>query len=380
LTVPPIDATCKAHGYAQTISAYLNHAANVMIAVCLCWIGAAVVSSVKVGGVNATLVQNVANSNTKNAIYAIPRSAAANELVEVTLNASNSQTFVAISFTDADQDVSTAFEGTTTATSTTTYITSTVAAGTTDRRVIMSLSVTGNVTVTPGSGQTMIDEDAAGTGGSDAKIHVNYEDNSAETVMDANLSTNPFSCCVSTALLPKGHFTVTDSAAGSDAVTIGQTLTDAAAGTDSVSIGIPVTDSAAGSETVTIGLPITDSAKAIDVVYRVRNETSLDGAELPHVSAINVEEPSVVQDLPVMDALPYRKQVGKEGRSVKIQGWTDSLTTLEILRGYADGEKHLFLLPTGDSMNVHVTDVRTPENVETYDRYDYEMDAVEVID
>ena len=70
----------------------------------------------------------------------------------------------------------------------------------------------------------------------------------------------------------------------------------------------------------------------------------------------------------------------KEGRSLRIQGWTDSLSTLETLRGYDDGEKHLLLLPTGDSMNVHVTDVRTPDNVENYGRYDYEMDAVEVVD
>ena len=81
-----------------------------------------------------------------------------------------------------------------------------------------------------------------------------------------------------------------------------------------------------------------------------------------------------------MDALPYRKQLGKRGRSLRIQGWTDSFSTLEILRGYADGVKHLLILPTGDSMYVLLSDVRTPENVENYDRYDYEVDAVEVVD
>lgn len=118
----------------------------------------------------------------------------------------------------------------------------------------------------------------------------------------------------------------------------------------------------------------------VEVAYRVQDETSIDAVALPHVLSLSIQEPSVVQDLPVMDALPYRKQRGKQGRRFTIRGWTDSLSTLETLRGYADGEKHLLMLPTGDSMNVHVTDVRTPEVVENYDIYDYELDALEVVD
>lgn len=118
----------------------------------------------------------------------------------------------------------------------------------------------------------------------------------------------------------------------------------------------------------------------IDTVYRVQDEVSIDTVALPHVQSISIQEPSILQDLPVMDALPYRKQRGKEGRRITIRGWTDSLTTLETLRGYADGEEYLLILPTGDSMQVHITDVRRPDNVENYDRYDYEMDALEVID
>jgi hypothetical protein len=118
----------------------------------------------------------------------------------------------------------------------------------------------------------------------------------------------------------------------------------------------------------------------VEVAYRVQDETSIDAVALPHVLSLSIQEPSVVQDLPVMDALPYRKQRGKQGRRFTIRGWTDSLSTLATLLGYNDGLDHFLILPTGDSMNVHVTDVRTPEIVENYDRYDYELDALEVVD
>jgi hypothetical protein len=65
---------------------------------------------------------------------------------------------------------------------------------------------------------------------------------------------------------------------------------------------------------------------------------------------------------------------------LKIQGWTDSLATLETLREYADGQKHFLLLPTGDSMYVLISDVQTPEDVANYTRYDYTITAVEAID
>ena len=146
--------------------------------------------------------------------------------------------------------------------------------------------------------------------------------------------------------------------------------------------GPAVSDSFALSDAASLEayVYVSEPVLLIEVAHRVQGEISLDGIALPHVLKISVEEPSVLQDLPVMDALPYRKQRGKRGRSLRIQGWTDSLATLESLRAYDDGEKHFLILPTGESMYVHVTDVRTPENVEDYDQYAYEMEAFEVVD
>jgi hypothetical protein len=159
--------------------------------------------------------------------------------------------------------------------------------------------------------------------------------------------------------------------------------TDTVTLTDAVSVEQILGDSFALTEadaTISAELYPNEGLLLVEVAYRVQDETSIDAVALPHVLSLSIQESSVVQDLPVMDALPYRKQRGKQGRRFTIRGWTDSLSTLETLRGYADGEKHLLMLPTGDSMNVHVTDVRTPEVVENYDVYDYEFDALEVVD
>lgn len=159
--------------------------------------------------------------------------------------------------------------------------------------------------------------------------------------------------------------------------------TDTVALTDAMSVEHILGDFFALTEadaTISGELYPDDDLLFVEVAYRVQDETSIDAVALPHVLSLSIQEASVVQDLPVMDALPYRKQRGKQGRRFTIRGWTDSLSTLETLRGYADGEKHLLMLPTGDSMNVHVTDVRTPEVVENYDIYDYELDALEVVD
>jgi hypothetical protein len=189
-------------------------------------------------------------------------------------------------------------------------------------------------------------------------------------------------------LFPTGliEISVTDSIAFSDSVaslTSQATITDTITLTEAPSIDQTLQDSLTLTEadaSVQAELYLADSMLLIDTAYRAQNETSIDDAALPHVQSISVQEPSVLQELPMMDGLPYRKQRGKEGRRITVTGWTDSLSTLETLRGYADGQTYLLTLPTGDSMIVHVTDVQTPEDVVNYDRYDYALTTVEVVD
>jgi len=181
--------------------------------------------------------------------------------------------------------------------------------------------------------------------------------------------------------------TISETGAATEAVAIREDLpvvADSGAGTEAVAVSesVPISDQGAGVETTTIvdNVTIHETGLGIDIVYHIQGELSLDEVSLPHVINVTIQEPSIIEDLAVMEALPYRSQLGKEGRRLIIQGWTDSLSTLEILRGYGDGQKHLLLLPTGDSMSILVGDVRTPENVENYDRYDYAIDAIEVVD
>jgi hypothetical protein len=180
---------------------------------------------------------------------------------------------------------------------------------------------------------------------------------------------------------------VSDSGTGDDSsIVIEEHLarTDSGTGSDSMTVEehVDPTDSGSGSETFSSvdTVLITEEGLGVDIVYLTQGEISLDGVDLPHVLVVNVDEPSVVQDLPIMDGLPYRRQVAKKGRLLRIQGWTDSLATLEALREYADGQKHLLLLPTGDSMSILVSDVQTPEDVTKYTIYNYTITAAEAVD
>jgi hypothetical protein len=52
----------------------------------------------------------------------------------------------------------------------------------------------------------------------------------------------------------------------------------------------------------------------------------------------------------------------------------------KTLRGHTDGEKYLLLLLRGETMYVHITAFRGPRTAENQEVYDYELDAVEVVD
>lgn len=171
---------------------------------------------------------------------------------------------------------------------------------------------------------------------------------------------------------------LTDAPAAEGAITVQDSLTLS----EIPQPGPAVSDSFALSDATSLEAYayVSEPILLIEVAHGVQGEISLDGIALPHVLTISVDEPSILQDLPVIDELPYRKQRGKSGRTLRIQGWTDALATLETLRGYSDGEKHLLILPTGDSMYVHIIDVLVPENVENYDCYDYTLVALEVVD
>lgn len=98
----------------------------------------------------------------------------------------------------------------------------------------------------------------------------------------------------------------------------------------------------------------------VEAAYRVQNQISLGSFILPHVQQIHVTEPTELDSKPVSSDLPVRIFLGKRGRTVEIEGWTDSLVALNQIREFADGSPRVLILPTGDGLSVFAVLVEDP--------------------
>jgi hypothetical protein len=147
---------------------------------------------------------------------------------------------------------------------------------------------------------------------------------------------------------------------------------------------VNVVDSGLATETILspIAVIVTDYAVAVDIAYRVQNELSIDGLPLPHVQGVTVREPTIVKTSPINDSLPKRRQIGKMGREMTVDGWAESLADLEAIKNIADGLDHRIMLPTGDGFMAHVIDadpLRNP-NDDFAGKYRYSLRIVERVD
>jgi len=106
----------------------------------------------------------------------------------------------------------------------------------------------------------------------------------------------------------------------------------------------------------------------------------IDAVFLPHVQRVEVtdETLSVTKPIPDSATLPYRKYLGRQGRSVSLSGWTDVIATLNTVTALADGTDRTLILPHGEALTVHVTPVTPRRSVENCGIYDYELTAIEV--
>jgi len=127
---------------------------------------------------------------------------------------------------------------------------------------------------------------------------------------------------------------------------------------------------------------VLDYVFGVDIPYRVQGELSLDAVPLPHVQLVKILEKTVIKTSPISGDLPVRRQIGKMGREITVDGWADSLSSLEQIKNFADGEDHVLMLPTGDGLVVHVTEsdpFRTPED-EAAGIYRYSLSLMERVD
>lgn len=144
---------------------------------------------------------------------------------------------------------------------------------------------------------------------------------------------------------------------------------------------INVSDSGIGTDTI-LGieewLATYDTGAGTDTVY-LQGELQIDGNPLPHIQRVHVSEPSNLSSKPLLEGLPSRRWVGKQGRTADFEGWTESLTILETVKALADGAAHWIQLPDGTAFSAHITRV-DPHHPTSPDEYPYTLHADERMD
>ena len=69
--------------------------------------------------------------------------------------------------------------------------------------------------------------------------------------------------------------------------------------------------------------------------------------------------------------------VGKQGRTVTMEGWTDQQSDIDALEALLGGVSRTFYLPSGDSFAVLVSSFNPALTVDDYDRRSYHLTLME---
>jgi len=160
-------------------------------------------------------------------------------------------------------------------------------------------------------------------------------------------------------------------------------VTDSAVGVDAVSpsSSLTVADSGLGLENVTTPgtLTVTDEGKGAEFAWRIKpTSPMIDALVLPHVLSIRISDPATMSDKKVQGgSLPRRKMVGKPGRVVEVDGWSDRQTEINALEAPRDGVRRTFYHPSGDSFGVLVTGFEPSRTVDQYNRRLYRLAVAE---
>ena len=180
---------------------------------------------------------------------------------------------------------------------------------------------------------------------------------------------------------------VSEVGAGADAPTVvaSLTVTESPSGSDALSInyllGIIADSGACINENVTTPgtLTIAEEGKFAEFAWRTKpSSPMIDALALPHVLVIRISDPATISDKNVQGgSLPRRKMVGKPGRTVEIQGWSDDQSEIDALDALRDGVRRTFYHPSGDSFGVLVTGFEPSETVDEYDRRSYRLTLAE---
>jgi hypothetical protein len=69
--------------------------------------------------------------------------------------------------------------------------------------------------------------------------------------------------------------------------------------------------------------------------------------------------------------------VGKPGRTVEVEGWSDSQAEIDALDALRDGVRHTFYHPSGDSFGILVTGFEPSATVDEYNCRTYRLSLAE---
>jgi hypothetical protein len=179
---------------------------------------------------------------------------------------------------------------------------------------------------------------------------------------------------------------VTETGTGADGQSVQYSIpvSDSAHGTEASvfpSASLTVADSAIGLEGVTTPgtLTVVDEGKGAEFAWRTKpSNPMIDALALPHVLSIRISDPAVMSNMKVQGgSLPRRKMVGKPGRTVEIEGWSDDQSEIDALDALRDGVRRTFYHPSGDSFGVLVTGFEPSRTVDQYNRRLYRLAVAE---
>jgi hypothetical protein len=223
-------------------------------------------------------------------------------------------------------------------------------------------------------------------------------------VIEGGISGSDSGVGAETSLDVQNQLTEADAGLGSESpgVSASVPVAESGAGVDAPGIvaSIPISDSAAGAESVsptsaftvadsgvlsnesvtTPGtLIVADEGKGAEFAWRTKpSSPMIDALALPHVLSIKISDPATMSDKKVQGGtLPRRRMVGKSGRVVEIEGWSDSQIELYALDALRDGVRRTFYHQSGDSFGVLATGFAPSATVDKYNRRSYQLSLVE---
>jgi hypothetical protein len=178
------------------------------------------------------------------------------------------------------------------------------------------------------------------------------------------------------------------------------TVAETGAGVDVASLvnSFTVTESGAASETASSIFYVTSQDQGVavealsfsfavlaieetlgaELVWRIKPAAPMiDDFAFPHVLAMRMVDVAQISDKKILQDLPKRKMVGKPGRAVEIEGWSDAQADFDAMEALADGTTRTFYHPSGDSFAVLVSAYNQADQADEYGHRRYDITLME---